>query len=363
MPHTESPVINELVNGSSDLKSEKKLDVDADKATPPIPRPATIGLNRFALPPRPPPLVSLGTSIASDYRLPRLPPRPPLPRLPASKLPFKAAKRPPLVISNSVLGRLPLRHEIRSLPPSRSVTPTDLDLRRLNLSRHLSTSNNSLDGSSRCISPLSTSSITSSIYSHDSPHRQSRSYRSLTPRRIFPQTYSPDTSLDLSELMSLEQSPTVINGRLSFDLGSHKQYIRQDFHADPAHAADAETASRYLTAKINNFLKRTDHITEEWKDLHGSSKRSDVFDMIEDERLSNGSRMGRSRSVTNILIKGFRMAKDMPPTERSHSRSNSVCRTLSNATSQETLIDDFDQVIIDALCVVCCCPSIALDLD
>lgn len=149
--------------------------------------------------------------------------------------------------------------------------------------------------------------------------------------------------------MSLEQSPTVINGRLSFDMGSHKQHIRQEFRASPAHADDTETASRYLSAKIDNFLKRTDHVMDEWKDLHGSSKRSDVFDMIEGERSSYGRRLGRSRSVTNILIKGFQMVKDMPPTERpnsrANSRANSLCRTLSNATSQETLMDDFDQVI------------------
>lgn len=142
--------------------------------------------------------------------------------------------------------------------------------------------------------------------------------------------------------MSLDQSPTVFNGRLSFDLGSDKQRVHQAFRASPAHSDEAETASRYLSSKIENFLKRTDHVMEEWKGVHSSGRSSSVISMIENERSLKG-RAARSRSVTNIMIKGLQMVKDMPPTVR----SNSVSRNLSRATSQDTLTDGFDEVHIN----------------
>lgn len=352
MPHSESTIICDS-NGTCDPKTIDKsnVTVNTKKLPPQSDKPKLVKANH-ALPPRPPAVAaakppSNGESVA---------PRPPLPPNAPSKMTTpKAVKRPPAI--GSVLCKLAARPEFKSafahtkcdsdavkaidvslrIPsPSRSVTPTDLDLRRTHLSRN--SSFRSLDGF-RSDSPISIAS--SNISSISSTYDASRhSYRSLTPRRIFPQTYTPDPSLNLLRLRSLEQSPTVFNGRMSFDLGSNKQRIRHEFRASPAHSADAETASRYLTTKIEHFLKRTDHVNEEWKNLKGSGRGSSAISMIEEQRSMHGDRLVRSRSVTNIMIKGYQMVKDMPPTVR----SNSVSRDLSRATSQDTLIDGFDEV-------------------
>lgn len=377
MPHSESSVIAES-NGSVERKpiasatmvtSPKKLPPPIpDKVIPPKPNNVknngTNGVS--ALPPRPPiPKIAVSNNLETATATS---PRPPLPpNAPSKVIVPKVIKRQP-PITGSVLSKLAARPEFKSafahtkientienvrpidvalrIPsPSRSVTPTDLDVRRMHLSR--SWSNRSLDGSSRCISPASVASscnlstISSSSFGGDSS-------RALTPRRIFPQTYTADPSINMSKLMTLEQSPTIFNGRMSFDLGSNKQRVRQEFRASPAHSVDAETASRYLTSKIESFLKRTDHINEEWRNLRASSKgpigsSASTISMIEDQRSLHGERLGRSRSVTNIMIKGYRMMKDLPPTERSYSMS----RDLSRATSQDTLVDGFDEVLTD----------------
>lgn len=351
MPHSESKVIG--VNDGP--KEAVALNPTVNpKKLPPIQPNKTKLVRGNALPPRPPASAAkLSTAAINESSAA---PRPPLPpNAPAKQITPKVVKRHQP--NGSVLSKLAARPEFKSafahtkldreigkpidatlrIPsPSRSITPTDLDHRHLNLSR--SSSLRSLD-SSRCISPISIGS--SNLSSISSTYDNSRhSHRLLTPRRIFPQTYTAESSSIMSQLRSLEQSPTIFNGRMSFDLGSSKQRIRQEFRASPAHSADAETASRYLSSRIESFLKRTDHVNEEWKNLKGGGRGSSAISMIEDQRSLPGERLGRSRSVTNIMIKGYRMVKDMPPTERSHS----VSRDLSRTCSQDTLIDGFDEV-------------------
>ncbi|XP_055685515.1 unconventional myosin-XVIIIa-like isoform X5 [Lutzomyia longipalpis] len=188
---------------------------------------------------------------------------------------------------------------------------------------------------SRSPSPCSTrsgvssrSSIGDTSYSHG-----------LSPRRVFPQTYTGiERSLSEKEFRNLEQSPVVFDANMSFVLGCTKQSVRQSFRPSPAHT-DADTASNYLSSRIQDFLKRTDHVMEEWAALgKKSSCDDDTISLIERQREHNRQMngVGRSRSVTNIMIKGYQILKSdkLPPTS---SRSNSLARDFSDT---DTIIDD-----------------------
>lgn len=144
---------------------------------------------------------------------------------------------------------------------------------------------------------------------------------------MFPQT----KTIDLVELELLDHAKTVFDGKLSFDLGCAKQSVRQEFRPSPAHISETETASRYLSEKIRDFLKRTDHVMEEWvrhcKTTNKSNHHYDMMSMIEEQR--NGRNdplepLARSKSVANIMIKSYKMSKNMPPTERSNSMSRVI---------------------------------------
>uniref|UniRef100_A0A1B0CWF9 Uncharacterized protein n=1 Tax=Lutzomyia longipalpis TaxID=7200 RepID=A0A1B0CWF9_LUTLO len=188
---------------------------------------------------------------------------------------------------------------------------------------------------SRSPSPCSTrsgvssrSSIGDTSYSHG-----------LSPRRVLPQTYTGiERSLSEKEFRNLEQSPVVFDANMSFVLGCTKQSVRQSFRPSPAHT-DADTASNYLSSRIQDFLKRTDHVMEEWAALgKKSSCDDDTISLIERQREHNRQMngVGRSRSVTNIMIKGYQILKSdkLPPTS---SRSNSLARDFSDT---DTIIDD-----------------------
>lgn len=285
--------------------------------------------------------------------------RPPLPPK-ASKLPPKAPKftlnstsndLSPHILTNSVKSPLRL-----SLPRSR--TPTNIDL-----------NNNTIGYTNHSLNGFSSLSRNSSFQSNDSFRSTSpslsqcsnssfnsrRSLRSLTPRRIFPQTYTPSKTIDLSELQSLDNASTVFDGKLTFMLGSNKQRVHQQFQSSPAHMSDADTASRYLSEKISDFLKRTDHINEEWnnhcKSMSSSRRSCDRISMIEGQRDDAiAKRFARSKSVTNIMIKASQMVQNMPPTERANSVCRDRCGSVLSVTTNgdtDTIVDD--EVIINSL--------------
>lgn len=173
-----------------------------------------------------------------------------------------------------------------------------------------------------------------------------RSFPLLKPRRIFP----PTKTIDLVELELLDHAKTVFDGKLSFDLGCAKQSVRQEFRPSPAHVSETETASRYLSEKIRDFLKRTDHVMEEWvrqcKSTNKSNHHCDMMSMIEEQR--NGRNdplepLARSKSVANIMIKSYKMSKNMPPTER----SNSVSRVVAADHQQGDQDDDTISIVTD----------------
>ncbi|XP_058974006.1 unconventional myosin-XVIIIa isoform X8 [Musca domestica] len=186
------------------------------------------------------------------------------------------------------------------------------------------------------------SSVCSSVAS-----RSSMSRLQTPPRRIFPQTYVAGDPLDAYEMRHLEQSPVVFDGNLSFVLGCHKQPVRQSLRPSPSFE-EPRTASAVLSEKIQNFLKRTDHVQEEWV-AYGRRSRAtstssratptnslyddtyDTINLIERQRERNSMErcpsVGRTKSSQNILTKAFQMTKAMP--RISSSRSNSMAREIS----------------------------------
>lgn len=148
----------------------------------------------------------------------------------------------------------------------------------------------------------------------------SRSGTSPTPRRTFPQESAP---LRLDELPDKEQAPVIFDASLNFVLGIEKQKVRQSFRPTAAHL-ESTTASSYLSSKISEFLQRTDHVMDEWKSL-GHRDEATEFESLAALPHNNKHRpLGRSRSATNIMIKGFQY----------FSRSNSVAKSPSGSLSR-----------------------------
>lgn len=182
-------------------------------------------------------------------------------------------------------------------------------------------SNTSLNTISRSISPCS------SIISESS----------TAPRRIFPQIGA--SVGDLSELDQKEQSPVVFDANLSFVIGCKSQ-VRENIKPMAAHL-DKDTASNLLAAKISDFLKRTDHVMDEWREMgHKEDDRTWTGNTslnAEERRV-----LHRSRSATNIMLKGYQYFSRAS----SVARSNSVTREMRDMSEDRfTDMTDFDEVI------------------
>lgn len=140
--------------------------------------------------------------------------------------------------------------------------------------------------------------------------------RSTPIRRIFPQV---GASVDLDDLNSKDEAPVVFDANLTLMLGT-KGKIRQKVQPLPAYL-DERTTSSCLSNKISDFLKRTDHVMDEWKRLG----HKDIDDTFSPQNRS----ISRSRSATNILIKSFQMYS------RSGSARSSVARDLTDDFTDE----------------------------
>lgn len=136
----------------------------------------------------------------------------------------------------------------------------------------------------------------------------------------------------------MEQSPVVYDANLSFVLGV-KQPIRQSLRASPAHS-EKSTASHYLTDQISNFLKRTDHVMEEWSAM--GSKKSDAVSYIERQReqRSMDPCIGRSRSAANIQLRSFQLMNQQPSLRRSVSRDINEIPNENGEDDDRTVCDE-----------------------
>ncbi|KAF2900128.1 hypothetical protein ILUMI_06046, partial [Ignelater luminosus] len=147
------------------------------------------------------------------------------------------------------------------------------------------------------------------------------------PRRIFPQV---SVSPDLSELEEKEDSSVVFDANLTFVLGC-KTKVKQHFKPLPAYV-DTGTASNYLSNKIYDFLKRTDHVMDEWKHLGHKDTASEMqsVDVLR-KRAEDRRIIGRSRSANNIMIKGFQLFSRASSGRSSATREISEDRTEGGA--------------------------------
>lgn len=170
----------------------------------------------------------------------------------------------------------------------------------------------------------------------DTPRSQS------IPRRQFPQTYTNHT-LDVHEFYKMEQSPVVYDANLSFVLGM-KTPMKQSLRASPAHS-ERSTASNFLSDQITKFLRRTDHVMEEWSAM--GRKKGDTVSYIERRREENGEDgrgIGKSKSATNILVRGFQLIKNQPSSlRRSSSRDIPDIPTQINGQNET---DDDDRTTV-----------------
>lgn len=158
---------------------------------------------------------------------------------------------------------------------------------------------------------------------------------STPPRRVYPfENALPTATEDVSVK---EQDPVVFDASLNFVLGCDTQRVRQSFRPTASHLEPA-TASSYLSAKISQFLKRTDHIMDEWRSLGHKNEADNVLSSSRSAEIPRGF-MGRSQSATNIMIRGFQYyTRADTVTKNSSSR-----QSLSRASEDRTISDSIGQ--------------------
>lgn len=151
---------------------------------------------------------------------------------------------------------------------------------------------------------------------------------STPPRRTYPRESTCSPSME--DVLVKEQAPVVFDASLNFVFGCERQRVKQSFRPTASHL-DSSTASSYLSSKISQFLKRTDHIMDEWRSLGHKDEIDDEPLSLPHARDKPRSIIGRSQSATNIMIRGYQY----------FSRSNSVAkspsrRSLSRASEDRT---------------------------
>ncbi|CAK9813159.1 Unconventional myosin-XVIIIa [Anthophora plagiata] len=161
---------------------------------------------------------------------------------------------------------------------------------------------------------------------------------STPPRRMFPMESSRTSFDSIQDARIKEQAPVVFDASLNFVLGCDKQRVRQFFKPLASHM-EPSTASSYLSSKISQFLKRTDHIMDEWRNLGHKDYVDDDLNLHSSYRVNERGTIGRSQSATNIMIRGYQY----------YSRSNSVAKSsgsrcsLSRASEDRTISDSVAQ--------------------
>lgn len=214
----------------------------------------------------------------------------------------------------------------REMSPNRQVFSPNFDSRASSV---MSDYTSGSDTGLRSIS--SVSSISRNTFSRDMS----------APRRIFPQT---SASVDLKCLEGKEKSPVVFGAGLSFLLGAKKQHIRHQFRPIAAHL-ETSTASSALSTKISEFLRKSDHVMDEWRRLG----RKDPDDASQSSLPEDKRRIkygGRNKSATNILIKGFQLFSKGRATSHSQSMAKITEASTfeSGAKSDDETLNEADEV-------------------
>ncbi|XP_035792067.1 uncharacterized protein LOC118466598 isoform X4 [Anopheles albimanus] len=104
----------------------------------------------------------------------------------------------------------------------------------------------------------------------------------------------------------------------------------------------ARSASQYLSTKIQDFLRRTDHVMQDWRNLGRSMRRREDFGVGSLGDVT-GLGMGavRSRSVSNIITRGLQLLKrDQSPGGRYRRRLTSG-RTDGSSVSRSSSRSSF----------------------
>lgn len=164
---------------------------------------------------------------------------------------------------------------------------------------------------------------------------------STPPRRTYPREAVRLSAMENAPIK--EQAPVVFDASLNFVLNCERQRVKQSFRPTASHL-EPSTASSYLSSKISQFLKRTDHIMDEWRSFGHKDEMEDDPISLPHMRDKPRGAMGRSHSATNIMIRGFQY----------YSRSNSVARSpsgrsLSRTSEDRTLSEGIQEVTRRAL--------------
>ena len=186
-----------------------------------------------------------------------------------------------------------------------------------------------LSSATRSCRSMTPSNRTSRSSSNSSMYSRMSDSGSI-PRRFYPQS-SPNTdkNSELKELSSKEQAPVIFDASLNFVLGIEKQKVRQSFRPTASHL-EPTTASSLLSSKIAHFLQRTDHIMEEWRSLGHNDDTGDLANLTSLPHNDRHRRLGRSKSATNIMIKGFQY----------YSRANSVAKSPTGSIARLSCLEE-----------------------
>uniref|UniRef100_A0A182MBR1 Uncharacterized protein n=1 Tax=Anopheles culicifacies TaxID=139723 RepID=A0A182MBR1_9DIPT len=93
----------------------------------------------------------------------------------------------------------------------------------------------------------------------------------------------------------------------------------------------ARSASQYLSSKIHDFLRRTDHVMQDWRNIGRTMGRRGDYGVRGTISDVTGLGAVRSRSVSNIIARGLQLLREQS-TPRSLSGRSSVSRSSSRSS-------------------------------
>uniref|UniRef100_A0A182NZP0 Myosin tail domain-containing protein n=1 Tax=Anopheles epiroticus TaxID=199890 RepID=A0A182NZP0_9DIPT len=106
----------------------------------------------------------------------------------------------------------------------------------------------------------------------------------------------------------------------------------------------ARSASQYLSSKIHDFLRRTDHVMQDWRNLGRTLGRRDDHGVRGTIGDVTGLGAVRSRSVSNIIARGLQLLREQSSSprrasvSRSSSRSSFYCELPSERKNNQALL-------------------------